>query len=80
MDAMRSTRRAFIGRALVAAAAAWPMRARAADAVVVVEEWRDASPGATGVPTGWRPYETPGGRPAYDFSVVNDDARRALHL
>jgi len=79
MEAMRSTRRAFIGSVLLAAAA-WPMQARAADAVVVVEEWRDASPGATGVPTGWRPYETPGGRPAYDFTVVNDDGRRALHL
>jgi len=30
--------------------------------------------------SGWRPYETFGGRPAYDFSVVNDEGRRALHL
>ena len=36
--------------------------------------------GATGVPAGWRPYETPAGRPAYDFTVVADDGRRALQL
>jgi hypothetical protein len=75
---MQSTRRAFIGSVLLAAAA-WPRRARAADAVVV-EDWQDTPPGTTGVPPGWQPYETPGGRPGYDFTVVNENGRRALHL
>jgi hypothetical protein len=45
-----------------------------------VEDWSEHAIGANGVPTGWRPYETPFGRARYDFIVVNDDGRPALHL
>ena len=48
--------------------------------VVVVEDWSQPLLGAHGTPTGWRPYETIGGRPAYDFTVVENDGRRALLL
>ena len=52
----------------------------AADTVTVVEDWSKTSPGATGVPAGWREYETPGGRARYDFAVVSEDGVRALRL
>ena len=57
-------------------------RARRARSVAahVVEDWRDVPLGSRGVPPGWRKYETPGGRPAYDFTVVEDTGRRALDL
>jgi hypothetical protein len=45
-----------------------------------VENWAQHAVGTKGVPSGWRTYETFGGRPAYDFSVVEDEGRRALHL
>jgi Protein of unknown function (DUF3047) len=45
-----------------------------------VEDWRDMPLGSRGVPPGWRKYETPGGQPAYDFTVVEDAGRRALDL
>jgi hypothetical protein len=48
--------------------------------VRVVENWTQHAVGTKGVPSGWRTYETFGGRPAYDFSVVEDEGRRALHL
>src|SRR5215472_7047649 len=48
--------------------------------VVLVEDWSQPLLGARGIPTGWRPYETIGGRPAYDFTVVENDGRRALQL
>jgi hypothetical protein len=48
--------------------------------VSVVEDWTQHAVGTKGVPSGWRTYETFGGRPAYDFSVVEDEGRRALHL
>jgi DUF3047 family protein len=47
---------------------------------VVVEDWQGHALGAHGIPTGWRPYETIGGHPGYDFTVVDDDGRRALDL
>lgn len=46
----------------------------------LVEDWRAMPRGSRGVPPGWRKYETPGGRPAYDFTVVEDAGRRALEL
>jgi len=46
----------------------------------VVEDWRDMPLGSRGVPPGWQKYETPGGHPAYDFTVVEDAGRRALDL
>ena len=45
-----------------------------------VEKWQGQFPGAKGVPAGWEPYPTPGGRPAYDFTVTAADGRRALRL
>src|SRR5260221_12159428 len=48
--------------------------------VSLVEDWAQQTIGATGVPSGWTPYATFGGRPAYDFAVVEEDGRRALHL
>jgi len=45
-----------------------------------VEDWGAAPLGAKGVPPGWQKYETPAGRPAYDFTVVEDAGRRALHM
>ncbi len=47
---------------------------------VVVEDWSSQPVGAHGIPAGWTKYATPGGRPAYDFTVVDDDGRRALRL
>ena len=32
------------------------------------------------MPPGWQKYETPGGHPAYDFTVVEDAGRRALSM
>jgi hypothetical protein len=73
------SRRAF----LVAAGAAFlgrGGRADAASAPVSIETWSAAPLGATGVPPGWQKYETPGGHPAYDFTVVEDAGQRALRM
>ena len=75
MEAMR--RRAFLAGSLCATVA-FPRKVRAAD--FVVEDWHEAATGSAGVPVGWQPYETPGGRPAYDFATVVDEGRRALRL
>src|SRR5215831_20638681 len=48
--------------------------------VLVVEDWTQPLGGARGIPAGWSRYETIGGRPAYDFTVVENDGRRALLL
>jgi hypothetical protein len=53
-------------------AAAW-----AAD-VVVVEDWTRLAVGARGVPGDWKGQNW--GSPTYDFTVVDGDGRRALHL
>ncbi len=45
-----------------------------------VEDWGQAPLGSKGVPPGWQKYETPGGHPAYDFTVVEDAGRRALSM
>lgn len=52
----------------------------AAVAKVLVEDWTTVPQGARGIPPGWRAYATPGGRPAYDFAVVDDEGRRALRV
>jgi len=74
----------FPRRAFLQAAAAVllhrPGRAWSAGAHVPVEDWRGAPVGSTGVPAGWQKYETPGGHPAYDFTVIEDAGRRALHM
>jgi hypothetical protein len=45
-----------------------------------IEEWTSQPLGAHGIPAGWTAYATPGGRPAYDFEIVEDEGRRALRL
>src|SRR5262245_3352620 len=68
---------------LLAAAASLVGRAsptRAAGGPVSIETWSAAPVGVTGVPPGWQKYETPGGHPAYDFTVVEDAGRRALRM
>jgi hypothetical protein len=45
-----------------------------------VEDWRQAPVGHQGIPPGWKPYETPGGHPRYDFTIVDDGAHRALRM
>jgi hypothetical protein len=47
---------------------------------VLVEDWAGQPLGARGVPRGWTTYETPGGHPRYDFTIVEDGGRRALEL
>jgi hypothetical protein len=54
--------------------------ARAVEEVSLVEDWTQHSVGAWGVPAGWRKYETPGGRPRYDFTVVSEDSLRGLRV
>lgn len=49
-------------------------------APTVVEDWSGLTPGARGVPLGWQKYATLGGHAAYDFTVVNDEGRRALDM
>ncbi len=57
---------------LCAATAAW-----GADQVVV-EDWSQAAAGAKGIPPGWKGQNW--GSPKYDFTVVQDDGRKVLHL
>ncbi|PYM47958.1 MAG: hypothetical protein DME16_12020 [Candidatus Rokuibacteriota bacterium] len=76
---MKSPRRGR-GALVVALAAALLMPSTSVAELNAVEDWSQHAVGSKGVPSGWRPYETFGGRPAYDFSVVNDEGRRALHL
>jgi len=63
--------RIVIVAALIVAATAW-----AADEVVV-ESWKDKI-GATGIPPGWQGQNW--GSPKYDFEIVTDDGRKALHM
>lgn len=53
---------------------------RALDAVSLVEDWTAQAAGSSGVPAGWSAYETPGGRPRYDFTVVSEDGVRGLRV
>jgi len=64
--------RALVPVLLLAVATAW-----AADRVVI-EDWTTYPVGTRGIPPGW-----PGqnwGSPAYDFTVVDHEGQRALHL
>jgi hypothetical protein len=72
------SRRRFVVTGLTAAA----LRPRLALGAgpVLVEDWSAQPPGAHGVPEGWRSYETPGGHPRYDFTIVDDGGHRALEL
>ena len=49
-------------------------------AKTVVEDWSVQVPGGRGIPKGWTPYTTLGGRPAYDFVITEDEGRRALRV
>jgi len=48
--------------------------------IASVENWVRHELGARGVPHGWRAYDTVGGRPVYDFTIVEDDGHRGLQL
>src|SRR5262249_58089875 len=52
--------------------------ALAAD-VVVLEDWGGAPVGTTGVPPGWQ-KQAWGGAPKYDFTLIEPDGQRLLHL
>jgi hypothetical protein len=67
-------------RALLASALLLAVAATAVADVVQVENWARHAAGATGVPEGWRKYETPGGHPAYDVAIVEDGGRKALRM
>lgn len=69
MSRWRST---LVGLALLALAAA------ADGDTVVVEDWTTPALGAKGIPPTWQRQRW--GSPAYDFTVVEDGGRRALHL
>ena len=56
---------------LTLAATAW-----AAD--LVVEDWSKHAVGAKGIPDGWKGQNW--GSPKYDFVIVDDEGRRALHM
>ena len=73
-----SISRRFLLTGLVAASL-WPRLAVGAGPVVV-EDWSSQPLGAHGVPQGWKSYETPGGHPRYDFTIVEDGGHRALEL
>ena len=57
---------------LCAVTAAW-----AADQIVV-EDWSQAPVGTKGIPPGWKGQNW--GSPKYDFVVVQDEGRKALHM
>lgn len=48
--------------------------------IASVENWARHETGARGIPAGWRAYETIGGRPTYDFTIVEDEGHRGLNL
>jgi hypothetical protein len=55
-------------------------RPDSATEIVLVEDWTRQRLDSRGVPETWRPHETIGGHPAYDFAVVEIDGRRALRM
>ena len=60
------------GLLLTLAATAW------AQGQVVIEDWSRQPVGAKGIPDGWKGQNW--GSPKYDFTIVNDDGRKAVHL
>ena len=80
MDQGRQGRRAFVIGGVTATLAALVPRGHALAQDVVVEDWHEHTAGATGVPAGWRKYETPRGHPAYDFQIGETRGRKALTL
>ncbi len=67
------TRTAILALALLLTATAW------ATDLLVVEDWAKPKLGAKGVPDGWKGGQT-WGSPKYDFTVIENDGHRALHL
>ncbi len=67
------TRTGVLALSLLLAVAAW-----AADPVVV-EDWTKLAVGVKGIPDGWKGGQT-WGFPKHDFTVVDNDGRRALQL
>ncbi len=67
------SRPVVLALSLPLAVAAW-----AAD-LAVVEDWTKLAVGAKGIPDGWKGGQT-WGFPKHDFTLVNHDGRRALHL
>lgn len=80
---MTPTRRRLLW-GLLATLAAAPTHPRATSAEPIeispIENWTHHPLNQRGVPEGWRTYETIAGHAAYDFTVVEEDGRRALHL
>jgi len=58
---------------LALAATAW-----AQSGSVVIEDWAKPPVGAKGIPDGWKGQNW--GSPKYDFTIVTDDGRKALHM
>ena len=58
---------------LLVAVTAW------ATDLVVVEDWTKLAAGAKGIPDGWKGGQT-WGFPKHDFTIVDNDGRRTLHL
>ena len=46
---------------------------------VIVEDWTKLAAGAKGIPDGWKGGQT-WGFPKHDFTIVDNDGRRVLHL
>jgi hypothetical protein len=70
-----------MGRWLLAAAVIVLALVSVASAVqAVIEDWSVQAPGSRGIPSGWTPYATFGGRPRYDFALTEDEGRRALRV
>ena len=85
MERVTITRRALFSRLIAGLAAGLAFRpdyvAGAPAQTSPVENWTSQPLNSHGVPRGgWRPYETPGGHAAYDFTVIEDAGRRALHM
>ncbi len=65
---------AAMGLAILVAAVVW-----AQPGEVLVEDWSQHPVGAKGIPWGWKGGQT-WGTPAYDFTVVQSSAAKALRL
>ena len=80
MSASATRRKLLWGLLATLAAAPRPRHAVAAEPIEIspIENWTHHPLDGRGVPEGWRTYETIGGHPAYDFTVVEDQGRRAL--
>ena len=58
---------------LALAASAW-----AQGGSMLVEDWSSQPAGTKGIPPGWKGQNW--GSPKYDFAIVSDDGRKALHM